>query len=177
LHLDMECTIVEILRPDGSKCAPGETGEVVGTSLTNFAMPLIRYRTGDVAAWGEGSCSCSLDRPFLAGLQGRDDDFVIGANGRRFSPTILTFPFETAEGVEESQLVQRAPGRLLVRLVPAPGFSDRGLGAARALIATDLEQRLGGGMSITFEIVECIRKGPNGKLRWIISEKENVHEC
>jgi phenylacetate-CoA ligase len=176
LHLDMECTIVEILRPDGGPCAPGQSGEVVGTSLTNFAMPLIRYRTGDVATLGETPCSCGLDRPFLAELEGRDDDFVVGANGRRFSPTILTFPFETAEGVEESQLVQLAPGCLLVRLVPAPGFPDPGLGAAQALIARDLEERLGGGMSITFEIVDFIRKGPNGKFKWIVSEEENVHE-
>jgi phenylacetate-CoA ligase len=169
LHVDMECSILEVLRKDGSPCHPGEAGEIVGTSLTNAAMPLIRYRTGDVGRLALEPCECGIDRPYLEELQGRDDDFVTGTDGTRFSPTILTFPFETAQGVDESQILHPAPGRLLIRLAPAPGYADRELRAATAFIRSDLEGRLGGGWQIDFEIVPEVAKAPNGKFRWIVA--------
>ena len=48
LHVALPTQFVEILRPDGTAAGPGEIGEIVVTSLTNFAMPLIRYRIGIV---------------------------------------------------------------------------------------------------------------------------------
>jgi len=169
LHVDMECSIVEVVRPDGSPCAAGEVGEIVGTNLTNVAMPLIRYRTGDVGRLATEPCECGLDRPHLEELQGRDDDWVAAADGTRFSPTILTFPFETVEGVEESQIFHGSPGRLLIKLVPAPGYPDQELRAATSFIRADLDRRLGGGWQIEFAIVPEIAKDSNGKFRWIVS--------
>src|SRR5262249_40503557 len=51
LHLVPEVGIVEIVRADGSPCEAGEVGEIVGSGLINDGMPLVRYRTGDSAAW------------------------------------------------------------------------------------------------------------------------------
>ena len=49
---EVNAFVVEVLRADGSACAPGETGRVVVTNLHNFAMPMIRYELGDQAAFG-----------------------------------------------------------------------------------------------------------------------------
>ena len=177
LHVDWECGVLEVVRPDGTRCEPGESGEIVGTCLTNYAMPLIRYQTGDIGRVGTERCACGLQSPYIDALQGRDDDMVIGSDGRRFAPTILTFPFETAEGVEESQIVQRGPGRLLIRLVPAATYSDPQLRAARSFIRADLHKRLGGRVSIEFEITRRLEKDASGKFRWIATEKsEKNHE-
>src|SRR5262249_41815173 len=51
MHVIPAVGILEILRDDGSPCSPGEVGEMVGTALLNDAMPLIRYRLADYAAW------------------------------------------------------------------------------------------------------------------------------
>lgn len=169
LHVDMECCLVEVVRADGTPCDAGEEGEIVGTCLTNFAMPLIRYRTGDIARLSDEPCACGLRSPYIDGLQGRDDDFVFTADGRRFAPTILTFPFEDCAGVEESQLIQPAPGKLLVKLVAAQGYADASLAEARRYITEDLTHRLGGGIEIDYEIVPEIPKQPNGKFRWIVA--------
>jgi len=169
LHLDMECAIVEILRPDGTTCGPGEPGEVVGTCLTNFAMPLIRYRTGDVAALEDRTCSCRMRRPVLSELHGRDVDFVVAASGRRFSPTVLTFPFDDTPCIAESQLVQHRAGHLLVRIVPEAGTSQAELEQSRRVVEHGLQERMGGGMHIDFEVATRIPKGPTGKYRWVLS--------
>ncbi|MCX5672197.1 MAG: hypothetical protein NTU94_12840 [Planctomycetota bacterium] len=171
LHVDTECTIVEILRPDGSVCMPGEIGEVTGTNLTNFSMPLLRYRTGDMAACSAEPCSCGIKSPVVERLHGREEDFVVSASGKRFSPTILTFPFDTASGlgIEESQVVQTAPGHLTVRLVAIAGYPDHSLALAKRHIADGLSQRLGGTFTIDFEIISHIERQAHGKFRWIIS--------
>jgi phenylacetate-CoA ligase len=57
---------VEILRDDGSPAAVGEQGEVVVTSLVNYAMPHIRYRIGDVACWSDRNCECGRHWPLLS---------------------------------------------------------------------------------------------------------------
>ena len=49
-HVQAESVLLEVLRPDGSACAPGETGQVVLTPFHNFAMPLLRYAIDDMAS-------------------------------------------------------------------------------------------------------------------------------
>jgi phenylacetate-coenzyme A ligase PaaK-like adenylate-forming protein len=51
--------IFEIIDPQtGGPLPEGEVGEVVFTTLTRAAMPLIRYRTGDLSRWIPGNCPC-----------------------------------------------------------------------------------------------------------------------
>src|ERR1035437_4535270 len=56
LHVSPDAGVVEILRPDGSRCTVGETGEVVATSLIRTGQPFIRYRLGDLARWSGEIC-------------------------------------------------------------------------------------------------------------------------
>jgi phenylacetate-CoA ligase len=69
MHVIPAAGIIEILREDGSACAPGEVGEIVATGLLNDAMPLIRYRLGDYAAWSkELNCPCGNQQPVITNL-------------------------------------------------------------------------------------------------------------
>lgn len=64
--------IVEIIDPDtGAPLPPGREGEIVITGLRNEAMPLIRYRTGDVGSIIEGTCDCGGRLPRLGKVRGR----------------------------------------------------------------------------------------------------------
>ena len=60
----------------GLPARPGETGEVVFTTLTRTGMPLIRYRTGDLSATVPAACSCGARLPLLAHVKGRIADGV-----------------------------------------------------------------------------------------------------
>ncbi|MGE4061474.1 MAG: phenylacetate--CoA ligase family protein, partial [Sphingomonadales bacterium] len=70
-HVNSEHCLVQIARPDGSPCAPGEIGHVLVTGLNNAAMPLLRYDTGDLAEMVEGACACGRTLPSFGDIAGR----------------------------------------------------------------------------------------------------------
>jgi phenylacetate-CoA ligase len=78
LHLHDEHFLVEIVDPDtGQPVPPGAEGELVLTSLTTRAMPLIRFRTGDLAKRLEGPCACGRAAERIVWLPGRADDLMV----------------------------------------------------------------------------------------------------
>ncbi len=70
-HAHPELAIVEIIDDKGNPVPEGEPGEVVVTPLGVEGLPLIRYRTGDVARLYTSQCSCSWNTPRLGPIEGR----------------------------------------------------------------------------------------------------------
>lgn len=77
LHIWEDSFLIEILDKEDNPCAPGEPGELVITSLCKEAMPLLRYRTGDVTYVLEDDCSCGRTSRKLHRFLGRADDMLI----------------------------------------------------------------------------------------------------
>lgn len=78
LHLAEDHFLPEIIDPaTGDPLPPGEQGELVLTNLTKEAMPLIRYRTGDITALIPEPCTCGRTSLRMARLRGRHDDMLI----------------------------------------------------------------------------------------------------
>ena len=77
LHIWEDHFLIEILDENERPCAPGEPGELVITSLTKEAMPLIRYHTGDVTYIMEEKCPCKRTSQKLHRFLGRADDMLI----------------------------------------------------------------------------------------------------
>ncbi len=77
LHIWEDQFLVEILDEDDLPCAPGERGELVLTSLTKEAMPLIRYHTGDITYLVDEPCNCKRTCIKLHRFLGRADDMLV----------------------------------------------------------------------------------------------------
>jgi len=78
LHVNEDHFIVEVVDPRTLEpVKPGEQGELVFTSLTREAFPLIRYRTGDIASVDPSPCPCGRTGARVSRLQGRTDDMMI----------------------------------------------------------------------------------------------------
>jgi len=78
LHLAEDHFFVEVVNPDtGEVLGPGDVGELVFTSLTKQAFPVIRYRTGDLATLIEEPCACGRTTRRMTRLKGRVDDMLI----------------------------------------------------------------------------------------------------
>jgi len=78
MHVWSDHFIPEIIDPKtGEPLEPGKWGELVLTSITREAMPLIRYRTGDLTALIPEPCECGRTHPRMRRITGRSDDMLI----------------------------------------------------------------------------------------------------
>jgi phenylacetate-coenzyme A ligase PaaK-like adenylate-forming protein len=78
LHVNEDHFLVEVVDPDsGRPLGPGERGELVFTTLTKEAMPLLRYRTGDIAALDPSPCGCGRTLVRMSKVTGRRDDMLV----------------------------------------------------------------------------------------------------
>ncbi len=75
-HVHPDLMVVEIVGDDGRLLPPGETGEVVVTPLGVTGMPLVRFRTGDLAALHDGPCPCGRNTPRLGPIIGRKSQML-----------------------------------------------------------------------------------------------------
>ncbi len=71
LHVVPNVHHIEILDEQDKEAKPGERGEIVVTLLTNYTMPLIRYKIGDRGILSEMECSCGWGFPLLKKVEGR----------------------------------------------------------------------------------------------------------
>ena len=78
LHINEDHFLTEIVNPETGKVLPiGQKGELVFTSLTKKAFPVIRYRTKDISYLIDGKCSCGKTFARMAKPMGRTDDMLI----------------------------------------------------------------------------------------------------
>jgi phenylacetate-CoA ligase len=100
LHINEDHFLVEILDPETlAPVAPGETGELVITTLTKEAFPVIRYRTRDLTRLLPGPCPCGRTFARMSRIMGRTDDMLI-IKGVNVFPTQIEAVLFDIEGTE-----------------------------------------------------------------------------
>lgn len=105
VHIWEDNYIVEVIDPDGDEPLPmGKTGELVYTTLTKEAMPLIRYRSGDLARFIPEPCACGRTHRRISRIQGRIDDMIIWKGVNIFPMQIESILMDIPE-IEENYLV------------------------------------------------------------------------
>ena len=113
LHVMEDHFLVEVVDPKtGAPLPDGTDGELVFTTLTKEAMPLLRYRTGDIASLNREPCVCG--RPFarMSPVRGRHDDMLI-IRGVNLYPSQIEEALLHVNGVSPHyQLVVDRPGQL-----------------------------------------------------------------
>ncbi|TCS96847.1 phenylacetate--CoA ligase family protein [Hazenella coriacea] len=78
LHIAEDHFLVEVVHPQTGESVPdGVVGELVFTTLTKEAMPVIRYRTGDLASINREPCTCGRTHTRMSRIKGRIDDMLI----------------------------------------------------------------------------------------------------
>jgi phenylacetate-CoA ligase len=163
LHSWPEVGIIEILQV-GQSLSLGVSGDLVGTGLLNEDMPLIRYRVGDIATLPikEISCACHRTLPIIDSIEGRSDDVLFTAEGRRVGR--LDPIFKENLPVYEAQIIQETIDRVRICYVPAVGFSEKD----SCSLVERLQARLGS-VTVILEPVSQIPREANGKFRAVIS--------
>lgn len=113
LHINEDCFIAEVIDP--ATCEPlpfGKAGELVFTTITKEAFPVIRYRTKDITTLTEEPCKCGRTFVRMSRITGRTDDMMI-IRGVNVFPSQIEHVLMQVEGVEPHyQIVLEREGSL-----------------------------------------------------------------
>ncbi len=164
LHINAENVFVEIVK-DGRSVAPGEIGEVVVTRLDNFAMPFIRYRSGDLGVMASSACECGRSLPLLQKIEGRIQDTIVTEDGRIVSGPFFAHMMKDCPDVKEFQVHQLALDQLLIQVV----LHDHTSFSSRSRIQRLVQEYLGHSVMIGFDLRDSIPLTGSGKRRVIVS--------
>ena len=125
LHVSDDHFLPEIVDPaSGDPLGPGKEGELVLTALTREALPMLRYRTGDLTSLNPEPCACGRTTARMARVKGRSDDMVVIKGVNVYPSQVEAALLTIVELAPHYQLVvdrtQEFP-RLAVHVEPAEG--------------------------------------------------------
>jgi len=166
LHLNEDMFVFEILR-NGEPVDEGEEGEVVVTSLHQYAAPFIRYRLGDRARLLGRRCSCGRGLASIEILIGRTTDRIIRRDGSEANPHLFHLLYHEVRDLFQYQIIQRSTGHFRVRFVPLHGADLEGI---RRRFQEKINQIMGYPVTIEYEQVERFAPDDTGKLKLVQSE-------
>ncbi len=150
--------IIEVLR-DGVPAAEGERGELVGTDLHSFAMPLIRYQLGDVVTKGGQTCRCGQPFSTIRSIQGRMIDYFVLPGNRVVHP--YEFGVRNVSWIREFQVTQERLDSIVMKVVPFHTPSTQEMAAlVHPVIAL-----LGSDVQFQVVLIPKIPREANGKFR------------
>tara|TARA_R110002073_G_scaffold74100_2_gene181057 strand:+ start:47921 stop:49279 length:1359 start_codon:yes stop_codon:yes gene_type:complete len=167
MHISVDNAVVEFLGEDGEPVAPGEVGELVLTTLNNFAMPLLRYRVGDMGSLKEGSCRCGSHLPMMNLTIGKAVDLITTSAKSNVSAHVFDYiniflMNNDARGIRQFAVEQTAPDRFILKTVHEEGDPQR----ACELFIEKMQEKLGPGLTVSTEVVDDIPLSPSGKRRY-----------
>jgi phenylacetate-CoA ligase len=174
LHIWEDHFLIEIIDPETGEQLPlGESGELVITTITKEAQPLIRYRTRDITRIEAIPCRCGRTHRRISRIQGRSDDMLIIRGVNVFPQQIETILLETQGVAPHYQLILTRQGSLDMLEVKVEVdeklFSDeiRHLQRIEAKIQKNIKEFLGVTAKVTLSEPQSIERS-EGKAKRII---------
>jgi len=135
LHVQEDHFLVEVIDPgSGRAVGEGEEGELVFTTLAKEALPLIRYRTGDIGSVTGELCECGRTLARISSLRGRLDDMLIVRGVNLFPSNVEHVLLGVEEMAPHYRLIVERPGtmdELTLECEPVSAEVDRAELAAR----------------------------------------------
>lgn len=162
-HLNIASYFFEILQIDMDKpVQTGEIGRIVVTDLFNYAMPLIRYDTGDIGSISDIS-QCSIKTPVLKHLEGRMLDLIYDTSGNLISSFLVYKNMWKYTEILQYQLIQEAKSEYTMKINIKFHFKRE------SELISELHEYLGSDAIITFEYVDEIPLLASGKRKKVAS--------
>ncbi|MEI6864493.1 hypothetical protein [Flavicella sp.] len=154
---------LEIIDDENKPVADGEMGNVVVTRLDGYAMPLIRYKIGDLAIKlpkEKYPKKRKFEYPLLQKIIGRDTDVVKTNNGKILIVHSFTGIFEYISEIKQFKIIQKNINGILIEIVKAENYSDQVLSEAKKELLKIIESE---NFLIEFKIVSQISPSKSGK--------------
>jgi phenylacetate-CoA ligase len=127
-HIQEDHFLAEVVDPDTGQPVPaGQEGELVLTTLTKEALPMLRYRTGDISSLDPTPCLCGRTTARMARIRGRFDDMLIIRGVNLYPSEVERVLLGVGDVAPHYQLVVERPGtmdQLTVLCEPASAAAD-----------------------------------------------------
>jgi phenylacetate-CoA ligase len=159
-HVHAENVLLEVVDAEGRPCGPGQVGQVLITTLLNYANPLIRYAIGDEAVAG-APCACGRGLPVLEQVLGKERPLFRLPAGRVKNTSTLASSISKIAGVQQFQFEQRAPDDIVLRLVPSATWGRESVAEVAGVVGQFFESRV----RLNIEMCARIPPTPAGKLQ------------
>ena len=160
-HGNDEMMLLEVVDRADNPVAPGQQGELLVTSLTNFTQPLIRYRLGDYVETADEPCNCGRSLTSFRSIEGRKTESLSLPDGRDISGNYFGRQLRLRSDIARFQVVQLDETNLLLKVVKLGETVD--LSPDIEEFEKDLKV-----FKIQVEFVNEIRSGRNSKARVLI---------
>ncbi|MBR4575068.1 MAG: phenylacetate--CoA ligase family protein [Lachnospiraceae bacterium] len=150
--------VTEILDEEGNEVAVGQSGEIVVTSLYNRVMPLIRYKTGDIAVKGE-----TIDgKLHLKQIIGRTWDHIIDRDNNKVIDPMIFEDVAALASIAKWQIEQTEAGKITMHIVKGKQYSSKDEDEMR-----DIFDRIAN-VDVEFDYVDSIPGTARGKHKMIV---------
>ena len=167
MHLNIFNLFIEFIKKDGSDAKVGEEGDIVITSLTNYGMPLIRYKIEDVGIPSDKSCSCGRGLPLMQKVSGRVADFLIKQDGSLVQGvSIIERTLTNIEGLNQMQIIQKDLNNIQLNVVKNQHYEEK----SRLKLVGEFQNIFGHNVDISVNLVDRIKQEKSGKHRFSICE-------
>ncbi len=164
LHIDTERSIMEVVDNTRSQMEEG-IGNILSTSLHNYAMPFIRYDTGDMGHIIGAVCGCGRGSRLLKEVRGRSVDVLLTPEGKSVHGWFFLYIFwEYCKGIKEYQVVQEKIDKIVVKIVPEDDFDEKQVEMIKEII-----KRKSNRWDVEFRFVDKIERTNAGKFKFIIN--------
>ena len=172
MHINSEFGILEVVDDEGNALPDGEVGRLIGTSLTNYSQPFIRYDLEDIGSVKKIDCKCGNKNPVLHAISGRMADVVKTPDGRKLSTVQMQHWWKHQAVIEWDidvfrwvQIVQKQKKQINFRFVPNQDWKPNHVFER---VQEALEDLWGSSLDIEFERLDEI---PHGE-KWRFSTSE-----
>lgn len=144
--------------------ANGLQGEILATGFANLGMPFIRYQNGDTAVFSGRECECGLHSQIIEDIVGRNEDYIVTPEGLHIQR--LDYIFKDSSDIKECQVVQKASGEMILRIVKRDSYDVE---TERKLLV-NISQFVSPSIKVKFEYVDEIPRTKAGKFKAVVSE-------
>jgi phenylacetate-CoA ligase len=174
LHLIPSVHFLEIMDDKGKEVSQEELGEIIVTLLTNYTMPLIRYKIGD---WGsfslEKECSCGRRLPLLKKVEGYISSVLRNKKGDLIDSGFFFHLFFFRDYIKQFQVIQESMENITINLILKDKEYIKIAEKDFIPISQAIKKVMGSDTIIIYKLVDVIEPSPSGKYLAVLSKVED----
>jgi phenylacetate-CoA ligase len=173
LHIIPNIHYIEILDNRGKEVKNGAMGEIAVTILTNYTMPLIRYKIGDRGVLSEKECSCGRGFPLLEKVEGRVRSMFRNKQGDLIDSGVFIRLFYFRDNIKQFQVIQESLDQITINLVLKDKQKLKVVEKDFREISEVIKPIMGNDTKVKYNIVNEIKHSPSGKYMYTFSKIKN----